>query len=157
MFTGEMDMYVGKQLERLNSIWNSGRNLKTDNWFTSVPIASILLLDYKLTAMENFFKVLWSSFSTRLFFNVWFWQKFSLVSYITRSGKIQRYIAWRKLTQTLTEKTNCYFSLQGKERGSLHLDRLCAKYDVARNIWRCTIVSFYRIWKTLRINSQITY
>lgn len=185
-YTSKMEVYVGRQPDgpryvsnsasdvvyRLcENMRNSGRNLTTDNWFTSIPLAKTLLQEYKLTIIGTIRKnkrelplqfskpVPRPAFSSMFGFNT----DCTVVSYIPKPGKNVLVISTLHRLDEIdpnseVKKKPVIISDYNATKGGVDtVDKLCANYNVARNTRRWPMVIFYTMLNIAGINSQIIY
>ncbi|KAJ8971361.1 hypothetical protein NQ314_000742 [Rhamnusium bicolor] len=181
-YTAILEVYVGTQPEGPFSVSNSalalvdrlcqpirgiGRNLTTDNFFTSLELAE-LLLSQKITTVGTIRKnkralppefvngknrpVATSMFAYR--------DNCTLVSYIPKKGKNVLLISTMHDDDSISEvtgKPEIVIDYNCTKGGVDTVDQLCANYNCARNARRWPMVIFYSLLNTSAINSEIMF
>lgn len=183
-FTSNMEVYLGKQPEgpykvsytgmdvvkRLSQhIYQSGRNITTDNWFTSVPLVDTLLRDHKLTLIGTLKKnkpelpIEFSKPKGRPLYSSMFGftAGTTIVSYIPKTNKNVVLISSLHHSDEIDtgdqNKPSIITDYNNTKGGVDVVDKLCSAYDCARNTRRWPMVIFYHLLNTAGINSQIIY
>lgn len=181
-YTANLEVYVGTQpegpfqtnnsalslVERLcQPIYGTGRNLTTDNWFTSFPLAE-LLLRHKLTTIgtikrnkrelpQQFAEGKSRPIGSSMF---GFKENCTLVSYIPKKNKNVLLISTMHDDDEIddvTGKPDIIMAYNNTKGGVDTVDQLCANYNCARNARRWQMVVFYSILNISGINSQVIY
>ena len=179
------EMYLGRQngmnpientpsavVQRLiQPISGSGRNVTTDNWYTSIPLAQTLLKDHRLTTvgtMRKNRKQLPPEFTTSrgraentsLF---GFTNDMCLVSYVPKKGKIVNVLSTMHNDNEIDDSTGdkrkpamiTYYN--GTKGGVDTNDELCGTYSVARRTRRWPQVVFQSIINLAGVNALIIF
>lgn len=183
-YTSNLEIYAGKQpegpfqvsnsakdvtLRMIQPIENSGRNLTTDNWYTSVPLANELLAK-KITLVGTLRKnkgeippefVARKPIHSSLFgFDD---NKMTMVSYTPKLNKNVLLLSSMHDAPTIDESTGeqrkpeivtFYNSTKG---GVDTTDQLCSLYSVSRKTRRWPLVIFFCLMNTVGINSQVIH
>ncbi|UYV81846.1 hypothetical protein LAZ67_20002683 [Cordylochernes scorpioides] len=141
-----IDIYAGKQPEGPYQISNSPnnvverlvlpisgskRNITTDNWYTSYPLAVALLNDHKLTlvgTLKNNKKEITPEFmlnrARQVFSSIFSFQKnVSLVSYVPKRGKSAILLSTMHTTATIDEKINSKLLFDGNQPQNIYKRR----------------------------------
>lgn len=185
-YTANLEVYVGTQpdgpyklsnspadlVERMVSpISRTGRNITIDNWFTSIPLASKLLNDHKLTLVGTIRKNKreippeFSQTKNRPICSTMFgFQKdLTLVSYIPKKGKVVNLLS----TMHHDDKIDAYteekakpeiITFYNRTKGGVDtVDQLCRTYDVSRNSRRWPLTIFFALMNVAGINAHVVY
>lgn len=183
-YTANLEVYVGKQpegpfstnnsalsvVERLcEPIQGTGRNLTTDNWFTSLELAESLLKK-KITLVGTIRKnkrclpVEFTNNKSRpvgssLF---GFSKNCTLVSYIPKRNKNVLLISTKHYDDSTgiddaTGKPIIITDYNSTKGGVDTVDQLCANYNCARNSRRWQIVIFYSLLNISAINAEVIF
>lgn len=181
-YTSHMEVYVGKQpdgpfqkettakavVERLSQhIYNSNRNVTTDNWFTSMELAESLTRN-KLTLLgtirknkralpldfvQNTDRPVGSSMFG-------FYNNTTLVSYIPKKGKNVLLISTMHYGDDIDPQTNkpeMIMAYNETKGGVDVVDKLCAQYNCARATRRWPMVPFYSMLNVAGINAFVIF
>nr|XP_022901965.1 piggyBac transposable element-derived protein 4-like [Onthophagus taurus] len=182
-FTCNLEVYVGKQpngpyavnnsasavVQRLcEPIKESGRNVTTDNWFTSLELLEALNQN-KLTLLATIRKNrkgLPKEFTqppksrpvmSRLF---GFRENATLVSYKPKKNKNVLLISSGHHDDSIAEKShkpNMILDYNNTKGGVDTVHKLCASYNCARNTRKLPMVVFYATLNIAGINSMVIY
>lgn len=178
-----LEVYVGKQppgpysvdnsgkevVKRLcTAIAGSGRNVTTDNWFTSKPLADELLRNYKLTlvgTIKKNKKELPREFTEGkarpISSSMFGYQKDCLlVSHIPKKNKNVLLISTMHDSGTVDSDSGKpeVIMFYNKTKGGVDtVDKLCASYNCARYTRRWPVVIFYNMMNLAGINSFIIH
>lgn len=180
-YTAKMEIYVGQQpkgpfyvntsnmflVSRLcQPISGSNRNLTTDNFFSSIPLAYTLLQEHKLTLIGTLRKnkpqippdmMIKRPEKTTMFA---FEEKSTLVSYIPQPRKNVFLLSTMHLDDSIdgeTGKPSIIIDYNKTKGGVDMVDKLCAAYNCARITRRWPLVLFYGLLNIAGINSYIIY
>lgn len=182
-YTFNMEIYPGKQpnegpynldnsglavVQRLcQPISNTGRNVTTDNWYTSIPLAEALL-EKGLTTIGTIrknkkeippdFNVLRGRDVKSSMFG--FRDNMVMVSHVPKAGKNVLLISTMHNDDEVdieTQKPEIILSYNDTKGGVDVVDRLCANYNCARATRRWPMVIFYAMLNVSTINSQVIY
>lgn len=181
-YTSHIEVYVGEQpegpfrkdnsgksiVERLSEhIYESGRNITVDNWFTSLPLAKSLKekrLSILGTIRKNK-KELPLDFVVRgsrpigsSMFG--FGEYCTLLSYLPKKNKNILLISSMHRDDVIDEscgKPEIIVDYNKSKGGVDVVDKLCAQYNCARNTRRWPMVVFYSLLNMAAINSNIIY
>ncbi|XP_025831094.1 piggyBac transposable element-derived protein 4-like [Agrilus planipennis] len=180
-YTAKMEIYVGQQpvgpfyvntsnmflVPRLcQPISGSNRNLTTDNFFSSIPLAYTLLQEHKLTLIGTLKKnkpqippdmMIKRPEKTTMFA---FEEKSTLVSYIPKPRKNVFLLSTMHLDDSIdgeTGKPSIIIDYNKTKGGVDTVDKLCAAYNCARITRRWPLVLFYGLLNIAGINSYIIY
>ncbi|GBP12632.1 Retrovirus-related Pol polyprotein from transposon TNT 1-94 [Eumeta japonica] len=158
-YTFNMEIYPGKQpnegpynldnsglavVQRLcEPIFNTGRNVTTDNWYSSIPLAEALLQKGLTTVgtIRKDKKEIPSDFNTL--------RGRSVKSNITMHNDAK--------VDVETQKPDIILSYNETKGGVDVVDRLCANYNCARATKRWPVVIFYAMLNVSTINSQVIH
>lgn len=181
-YTSAMEVYVGLQpdgpyrqdnsakcvVERLcQSIYGSNRNVTTDNWFTSMPLADSLK-DKKLTLLGTMRKnkreippeMTQDNGRPEGSSIFAFQEDRTLVSYVPKRKKNVLVLSTMHFTDDIDPNSNKpeMVMLYNMTKGGVDVvDKLCAQYNCARNTRRWPMVIFYSMLNVAAINSFIIY
>lgn len=151
-------------------IYQTGRNVTADNWFTSIPLIDELRrknLSYVGTLKKNkveippeFLPNNTRAVNSSLFA---FKKGCTLVSYVPRKGKCV--ILASSLHEdnsidldTGDKKKPCIITFYNGTKGGVDTtDKMCASFNVARNIRRWPMVVFFAMLNISGINAQVIY
>jgi len=187
-YTSNMEIYVGKQPEgpfvvdnsafsvvkRLTlPIQNSGRNVTTDNWFTSIPLMEYLLSrnittvgtirKNKKEIPPEFINPKNRKNNTSIF---GFSDKATLVSYVPKKGKVVTLLSSMhvgKDSDSIDETTgdkrkSNVITFYNKTKGGVDkVDELKKRYSVSRKSARWPLTVFFSLMNIAGINSQIIF
>lgn len=182
-YTLTMEVYVGKQPEgpyhldtkplalvdrMCNVISKTGRNVTTDNWFTSIELAKLLLHKHNLTTVgtirknkaaipPNFLQDKTRAVGPSLF---GFENECTLVSYVPKKGKNVLLISTMHDNANIdpkTNKPNIIITYNSTKGGVDTVDKLCATYNCARGTNRWPMVILYSLMNVSGINAFIIY
>lgn len=182
-YTFSMEIYPGKQpnegpynldnsglavVQRLcEPIYNTGRNVTTDNWYTSVPLAEALLQKGLTTVgtIRKNKKEIPPDFNTVRGRNVkssmfGFRDNMVLVSHVPKARKNVFLISTMHNDARIdaeTQKPDIILSYNETKGGVDVVDRLCANYNCARATSRWPMVIFYAMLNVSTINSQVIH
>lgn len=184
-YTLNMELYVGQQpegpfkknnspqdivLRLIGTYFNTGRNLTTDNWYTSFPLSKILL-DHKITMVgtlrknkseipNQFLPNKFRPEKTSLF---GFTKTTTIVSYVPKKGKSVILLSTHHHNNSIDpsseddlkpEIITFYNSTKG---GVDTVDQMCGTYSVARRTRRWPMVVFFACLNVAGINSMIIF
>lgn len=181
-YTYNLEIYAGKQpvgpyetsnkpkdvVARLaEPIFYTGRNITCDNWFCSIELCQFLR-EKKLSLLgtmrknkpqlpPEFVNTKSRSEKSNLFC---FSKDCSLVSYVPRKGKNVIIISSLHYDDNVDEETGKaeqILDYNATKSGVDVVDKLCATYNVARNIRRWPMVIFFSLLNVAGINSEIIY
>lgn len=182
-YSVNLEVYVGTQpdgsyacdnsasalVQRLvDPIRDSKRNVTCDNWFTTIPLISTLLNDYKLTYLGTIRKnrrelpLEFSNPTTRPLGSSMFAYNscITLVSYIPKKKKNVLLVSSLhhddKIDQE-TGKPEMIMDYNDTKGGVDTLDKMCAAYDCSRNTRRWPMVIFYSMLNIAGVNSMVLY
>lgn len=179
-YTYNLDIYAGKQPEgpfdvsnkpkdvvaRLaEPIFQTGRNITCDNWFSSIELLEFLKqkkLSMLGTIRKNkpqlppeFVVTKSRAVKSNLFC---FSTNCSLVSYVPKKGKNVLLISSMHYDDQVDEETGkaqAIMDYNSTKSGVDVVDKLCATYNVARNVRRWPMVIFFALLNVAGINSEI--
>lgn len=184
-YTYYMDIYAGKQPEGLfavsnkctdvvhrmiSPIINTGRNLTVDNWFSDVPLMNELA-NKKLSLVATLKKNKWQipnelkkiekrSNNSSVF---GFRKEGTIVSYVPRKNKNVVLISSLHFDDAIDESSGPLkkpeiVTFYNQTKGAVDtVDKLCATYNVARNVQCWPMVVFFALLNVAGINAQIIY
>jgi Transposase IS4 len=181
-YTSKIEVYVGKQppgpYEASNSpidivkrlvkdIENSKRNLTTDNWYTSIPLADYLL-HKKITVIgtlkknkreipTEFLPDKKKEIGSCIF---GFQKNKTLVSYVPRKNKAVILLSTMHYDSKIdvgTRKPEIIMDYNYTKGGVDTVDKMCAAYSVSRITKRWPLVIFYTMMNIAGINAQVLY
>lgn len=183
-YTYNMEVYTGKQnpgpfqlnnsaksiVERLiQPISNSGRNITTDNWYTSVPLAETLLRDHRLTLVGTirknkteippFFIEVKNRPVTSSVFG--FKEDLVLVSYAPKKNKVVLLLSTMHRTDKIdvdsgeAHKPEILTFYNLTKGGVDVVDELKQLYSVARVSNRWSLTLFYSLLNIAGVNAYI--
>lgn len=181
-YTYNLEIYAGKQPEgpykmsnspkevvsRLSQpIFGTGRNITCDNWFTSFQLLQFLK-EKKLSLLgtirknkpqlpPEFVNTKNRPINSNSFC---FTQNCTLVSYIPKKGKNVILISSLHNDNEVDEdsgKPEIILEYNRLKSGVDVVDKLCATYNVGRNVRRWPMVIFFALLNIAGINSQIIY
>lgn len=184
-YTSNLEVYVGTQpagpysvdnsaasitKRMVNIIYNSGRNVTMDNWFTSIPLADDLLKK-KVTIIGTIRKnkrevpPSFVSSKNRSVFSSYFGfsNNKTLVSYKANKNKIVILISTmhhdKQIAQVNKEKLKpeIIMDYNRTKSGVDTMDYMTENYTVARTSARWPLTIFYALMNIGGINSQIIY
>ncbi|GBP79127.1 PiggyBac transposable element-derived protein 4 [Eumeta japonica] len=182
-YTHTMEVYVGKQPDGPNqvdnsalalvlrlseNIYNTGRNITCDNFFTSIPLINKLESQHKLTVIgtirknkrelpKHFTEIRGRAEKSSLFGHR---GNCSLVSYVPKKGKNVLLVSSMHDDAQINEDTGKpeiimdYIRTKG---GVDSVDKMCETYNVARGTNRWPMVIFYSLMNVAGINTFIIY
>lgn len=181
-YTHNLEIYAGKQPEGpymlsnkpidivmrlVQPLTGSGRNITCDNWFTSVELSKALKekrLSLLGTLRKNKRQLPFEFVNTKsrpvgssLF---GFGDKCTLVSFVPKTGKNVLLISTLhndNEVDTATGKPRIILDYNATKSGVDVVDKLCATYNVARNVRRWPMVIFFALLNIAGINGQIIY
>ncbi|XP_063222178.1 piggyBac transposable element-derived protein 4-like isoform X4 [Bacillus rossius redtenbacheri] len=185
-YTNNLEIYVGNQPEGPYKLSNSphdvvirmvapisgsGRNVTTDNWFTSYPLAISLLQDHKLTLLgtirknkreipPEFSETKGKPIGSSLF---GFCKDVTLVSHVPKKGKVVILLSTMHHDAKIDESTGQkkkpeIITDYNLTKGGVDMvDQLSSLYDVSRNSRRWPLTVFFALMNVAGINSQIIF
>ena len=182
-FTSNLEVYVGKQpdgpyavensakavVERLVApIANTGRNVTTDNWFTSMELSESLLKNYKLTLLgtirknkpqlpREFVEEKTRPIGSSMF---GFQENSTLVSYVPKKGRNVLLLSTIHNDDKIdanTGKPDMIMMYNSTKGGVDVVDKLCAGYNCARATRRWPMVIFYSLMNIAGINAFVIF
>lgn len=180
-YTAKLELYVGQQptgpyktdtsnislVPRLcEPVWESRRNVTTDNFFTSTELVNKLLKDYKLTLTGTLRKnkpqipeemKLKRPEKTSMFA---FQETCTLVSHIPRKNKNVFLLSTMHRVDAIdrtTGKPDMIIDYNRTKGGVDTVDKLCAAYNCARITRRWPMVIFYGALNIAGINAYVIY
>lgn len=181
-YTANLEIYAGKQpdgpyfvsnkpvdvIKRLaEPIYNSGRNITADNWFTDINLISDLkqkLLSYVGTVRKNKRQIppeLVTTSNRPIKSNLFaFGADCTLVSHIPKKGKnviLVSSVHFDKSVNLDTCKPEIVEFYNNTKSGVDTVDQMVGTYNVARNTRRWPMVIFYTILNIAGVNAQIIY
>lgn len=186
-YTSNLEIYAGVQpdgpfkldnsassvVKRLvQPIRNTGRNITTDNWFTSVPLAIDLFNNYKLTLVGTIRKnkrqlpIEFTSTKSRPIYTSYFGfseDKVTIVSYTPKKNKIVLLLSTMHHSSTIDESTKEMkkpeiITFYNCTKGAVDtMDKKTENYTVARKSCRWPLTVFYSILNIAGLNSQIIF
>ncbi|KAE9528810.1 hypothetical protein AGLY_012385 [Aphis glycines] len=151
---------------------NTGRNITTDNWFTSVPLAIDLFNNYKLTLVGTIRKnkrqlpIEFTSIKNRPIYTSYFGfseDKVTIVSYTPKKNKIVLLLSTMHHSSTIDESTKEIkkpeiITFYNCTKGAVDtMDKKTENYTVARKSCRWPLTVFYSILNIAGLNSQIIF
>lgn len=182
-YTSNMEVYVGCQPEGpykvsnsagdivkrfMKPLYKSGRNLTTDNWYTSYGLAKDLLSE-KITIVGTMrkdkrqipaeFKICKGRETHSSIFG--FQQDATLVSYVTKKGKCVILLSTMHNDDAIDKETGDakkpeIITFYNQTKGAVDVvDEMAANYSTARKTNRWPLVIFYSILNVASINSRI--
>jgi len=185
-YTGNLEIYAGTQpdgpfkvdngaasvVKRLiQPISKTGRNVTTDNWFTSVELANDLQKTHKLSLLGTLRKnkrqippeftqtkhrIITSSYFA-------FSKNQTLVSYMPKKNKIVLVLSTMHFDKAIDTNTNEarkpeIITLYNATKGAVdNMDRMTENYTVARKSFRWPLTVFYSMLNIGGVNAQIIY
>lgn len=184
-YTYNLEIYPGRQPEGeyqmsykptdvvkrlVEPIYNTGRNITADNWFTDIPLVDYLQtkkLSYVGTIKKNkrqlplnFVATKGRQERTSLF---GFQKEATIVSYIPKKGKNVILVSSMHFDDAIDESTGdnkkpdmITFYNQTKSGVDL-VDKMCASFNVQRNTRRWPLVTFFSMLNISGINAQVLY
>lgn len=182
-YTSAMEVYVGTQpegpyrvgnsaqnvVERLcEHIFQSKRNITTDNWFTSIPLAEslkskglTLLGTIRKNKKELPQEMVTRNASRPIGSSMFaFQESTTLVSYVPKKNKNVLLLSTMHFTDDIDPSNQKpeMISLYNSTKGGVDVvDKFCAQYDCSRNTRRWPMVIFYCMMNVAVINSFIIY
>lgn len=185
-YATNLEVYVGKQPDgqfRTSSktadlvtrlvqpVSGSNRNITCDNWFTSIPLATKLRQEHKLTLIgtlrKNKAEVLPNilaepsrEVSSSLF---GFMENCPLVSYVAKKNKPVLLISTMHDDKAIDPATGderkpvIISAYNDTKYGVDILDKMCRQYDTARNSRRWPLTRFFHILNVGGVNSLVIY
>ncbi|GBP72049.1 PiggyBac transposable element-derived protein 4 [Eumeta japonica] len=182
-YTHTMEVYVGKQPDGPNqvdnsalalvlrlseNIYNTGRNITCDNFFTSIPLIDKLESQHKLTVIgtirknkrelpKHFTEIRGRAEKSSLFGHR---GNCSLVSYVPKKGKNVLLVSSMHDDAQIIEDTGKPEIIMDYNRtkgGVDSVDKMCETYNVARGTNRWPMVIFYSLMNVAGINTFIIY
>lgn len=186
-YTSNLEIYAGLQPDgpfRLDNsaasivkrlvepIRNSGRNITTDNWFTSIPLAIDLFKNYKLTLVGTIRKnkrELPSEFvatKNRPIYSSYFGfseKKITIVSYAPKKNKVVLMLSTMHHDSSIDKCTKEVkkpemITFYNATKGAVDtMDKKTENYTVARKSCRWPLTVFYSILNIAGLNSQIIF
>jgi hypothetical protein len=184
-YTCNMEIYLGRQagnnpidntpgavVKRLIApISGSGRNVTTDNWYTSVDLALDLKRNHRLTLVGTIRKnrrevpvefttargreALSSMFA--------FTDDITLVSYVPKPGKVVNAISTMHNDAAIDAETGDQrkpelITFYNESKGGVDtMDQLCATYTVARRTRRWPVCVFYNLLNIAGVNAMVVH
>lgn len=152
-------------------IYNTGRNITMDNWFTGYEIMKKMLTDYRLTIVGTLRKN--KRVLPREFINsrnrevgstiFGFQRDTTILSYIPKKNKCVLLASSMHHTDKIDEATGDQrkpeiISFYNLSKGGVDTaDQLCGEYNVARNTKRWPMVVFYGLLNVAGINAAIIF
>lgn len=183
-YTSNMEIYCGQQPEgpfkQSNSaadvvmrlaqpIFQSGRNITADNWFTSLGLITELekkKLSYVGTIRKNKREIP-RTFVLATGRNQYdsifgFRRNETLVSYVPKKGKTvvllsSMHISSNEVADDEQKKPEIISFYNSTKSGVDVVDKLCASYNVARSTRRWPMVIFYHVLNVAAINSRVIF
>lgn len=183
-YTSKMEIYCGQQPEgpyrhsnaaaevvmRLSQpIFQSGRNITADNWFTSLALITELekkKLSYVGTIRKNKREIphaFVSAAGRNQYDSIFgFRRNETLVSYVPKKGKTvvlcsSMHIASNEVADDEEKKPEIISFYNSTKSGVDVVDKLCASYSVARSTRRWPMVIFYHLLNVAGINSRVIF
>lgn len=182
-YTCKMEVYVGKQppgpwevnnsaeavVERMcEPIRGTGRNVTTDNWFTSFKLIEKLKKNFNLTLLGTvrknkrelpieFSRPVKRPEKSSMFA---FHENCTLVSYIPKKGKnvlLMSSLHRDDIIDSETGKPDMIVNYNQTKGGVDTVDKLCAAYNCARGTRRWPMVIFYSMLNVAGINSLVIF
>lgn len=182
-YTCKMEVYVGKQppgvwevnnspeavVERMcEPIRGTGRNVTTDNWFTSFKLIENLRKNFKLTLLGTvrknkreipieFSRPINRPEKSSMFA---FHENCTLLSYIPKKGKnvlLMSSLHRDDIIDSETGKPDIIVNYNQTKGGVDTVDKLCAAYNCARGARRWPMVIFYSMLNVAGINSLVIF
>lgn len=182
MYTWNMEVYCAKQpvgpynisnspsdvvMRLMNPILGSGRNLTTDNWYTSIPLAENLLKN-KITLVGTMRKnkkeipvIFQQQFSKNRELNstIFGFQKdLTLLSYKPKPNKIVILLSSMHHDAAIDESTTDarkpeIITFYNSTKGAVDtVDEMCGSYDAGRNNRRWPLTIFFHLINTAGIH-----
>lgn len=183
-YCANMEIYAGKQPEGqyalsntpeeivcrlIGPITQTGRNVTVDNWYTSIPLATRLLRDHKLTLVGTLKKNKREippefqadrnkSVNSSIF---GFTKDMSLVSYIPRKSKAVLLLSTMHNDNAIDPTTQDakkpeILTFYNMTKGGVDTnDKLCATYNVGRRTRRWPVVIFFHLINVVAINARV--
>lgn len=184
-YTLNMELYTGKQRDgpykisnsatdvvlRLSKpIYDSGRNITADNWFSSITLANELL-EKKITLVSTLRKnkrelpIQFVSTKNRAENSTLFGfaKKMTIASYIPKKNKNVIMLSTMHLDGTISElpednsKPEIILFYNKTKTGVDTVDEMCATYSVSRKVRRWPLVLFFRLIDIAGINAQVIF
>lgn len=183
-YTTNMEIYCGQQPEgpyrkentaeeivmRLaEPIYESGRNITADNWFTSLKLVKNLekkRLSYVGTVRKNR-RELPNSFITAKNRNRYdslfgYTKNETLVSYVPKKGKTvvlmsSLHTSSTEVADNVEKKPEIISFYNDTKSGVDVVDKLCATYSVSRSTRRWPMVIFYHLLNVAGVNAKVIY
>lgn len=181
-YTNNMEIYAGKQpdgpyeisnkptdvvMRILRPLYGSGRNVTCDNWFTSIELLkkvkeqklSLLgtLRKNKRELPPQFVETKSREIKTSIF---GFTKETALVSYVPKKGKNVLLISSMHSDDAVDSesgKPQMILDYNATKSGVDVVDKLCATYNVARNVRRWPMVIFFALLNVAGINSEVIH
>ena len=179
------EMYLGKQngnnpvantpsavvLRLIQPITGTGRNVTTDNWYTSIPLASSLLTDHRLTTVGTVRKnrkelppQFTATRGREQYSSLFgFTKDMTLVSYIPKKGKVVNILSTMHHDNKIDVATKDKLKPEiitfynGTKGGVDTNDELCGTYSVCRRTRRWPHVIFQNLLNIAGVNALIIY
>lgn len=147
-------------------IHGTNRNITTDNWFTSVPMFNMMLVDYKLTMVGTMrankteipAKFLAAKSKGESLFA--FDHNKTLVSYTPKENKnviLLSTLHRSAIVDNETKKPEIILFYNSTKGGTDTFDKLCHTYSVSRKTKRWPLRYFFGILDQCGVNSMILY
>ncbi|UYV66370.1 hypothetical protein LAZ67_4001477 [Cordylochernes scorpioides] len=178
-YTVNMEPYVGNNrgpfyksnasddvVKRLvEPVSGTKRNITTDNWYTSFPLAQSLLTEHNLTLVGTLKKKIKRKFLNRPIFSSIFGfnENKTLVSYVPKKSKSVILLSTMHSTMTIDEDTGdkmkpeiVTFYNQTKI-GVDVVDQMSGTYSVGRRTRRWPLCIFFDLVNVAEINAQVLY
>lgn len=181
-YCGNLEVYVGKQPAGPYSVSNSpeevvkrlvedivstNRNVTTDNWYTSMSLATYLISKgiTLLGTMRKNKAVIPPEFlpnkNRAVGSSIFGYQKDrTLVSYVTRKNKAVILMSTMHDSGDIdleTGKPHIILDYNGTKGGVDTLDKLCATYSVSRTTRRWPLSIFFSLINIAGVNAQVLY
>lgn len=181
-YTGNLEVYCGKQPEGqyrqsnsptdivnrlIRHLEGSSRNLTTDNWYTSYPLA-LSLLERKITILGTMRKnkreipVEFLPHRKRAVNSALygFQKEATLVSFVPKKNKAVILLSTMHdsgVTDEATQKPEIILDYNATKGAVDTVDQMCGSYSVARKTRRWPLVIFYALLDITGINAQILF
>ncbi|KAE9525832.1 hypothetical protein AGLY_014058, partial [Aphis glycines] len=169
----KLDNSAASVVKRLvEPIRNTGRNITTDNWFTSVPLAIDLFKNYKLTLVGTICKnkrelpIELIATKNRPIYSSYFGfseKKVTIVSYTPKKNKVVLMLSTMHHDSLIDKNTNELkkpeiITFYNATKGAVDtMDKKSENYTVARKCCRWPLSVFYSILNIAELNLQVIF
>ncbi|XP_067014309.2 piggyBac transposable element-derived protein 3 [Anabrus simplex] len=185
-YTINMEIYAGLQPEGpyrcdnkpssivmrlIEPIDKTGRNLTMDNWFMSIPLATDLLVNHRITCVgtikknereipPEFMKTKGKEVCSSMF---GFTEHVTLTSYVPKKGRVVLLVSTMHRDAAIDGESGAKKNPEmmtlynGTKDGVDTVDKMCGTYTVSRKSSRWPLTIFFGILNIAAINAQIIY